>query len=251
MKKIGIDTASIRKKWPLIFAIVVSIGISFWAFTNLRPDVYEKEAFSQSLVASREIKPFTEITASDLGTKRVLKNTLPKEALQNLDEIIGKVSNTVIKSGTPIYAKQLDSLEEHKNKEFISLPIDLPRSVGGTIHPGDIVDVYWIDSLQNQMWRKVGSDLLVVDILDSSGNTVKVVADSVGIETKTVAPTMVVLAVDKEYINSLIGGAAAENKQIVLVKKLVKDAVVTNPIPEGSATDETGQNNGSAGTNRY
>jgi pilus assembly protein CpaB len=202
--------------------------------------VYEKEAYVQSLVTSKEIKPFVKITNEDLGVKKVLKSNLPKDAIQDPDQIIGKITNTIIKSGSPIYANQLDDAKEQGNKYFISVPVDLSRAVGGKIKPGDIVDVYWVDSAENMMWRKISSDVVIADILDSSGNTASTIINATGIETRSAIPTIMVLAVEKEQVNSLIGGSASGDK-LVLVKKLYKDAESLTGTPEQS-TPTTTQN---------
>lgn len=154
--------------------------------------------------------------------------------------IIGKITNTIIKSGSPIYANQLDDAKEQGNKYFISVPVDLSRAVGGKIKPGDIVDVYWVDSAENMMWRKISSDVVIADILDSSGNTASTIINATGIETRSAIPTIMVLAVEKEQVNSLIGGSASSDK-LVLVKKLYKDAESLTGTPEQN-TPTTTQN---------
>ena len=252
MKKIDLDV--LRKNWPILLAIVISLSVACYAYRQIAPTIYEKEAFTQSLVAASDLKPFTRITASDLTSKRVLKTSLPKDAIQNPDIIIGKVTSTGIKAGEPIYANQLDVLDKYKNKQFISVSVDLPRCVGGTLRPGDIVDAYWIDSVENHMWHQVGSNAIIVDILDSSGNTVNILKSSTGIETKSITPTLAILAVDKEQINPLIGAATGEKLCLVLVKKLSLDnsAVAVMPATEGGQKiDETSQTANNTRTNGY
>ena len=233
-------TDKLRGKWPLYLAIIISLAVAYYAFNNLYPLVYEKEAYVQSLVTSKEIKPFVKITNEDLGVKKVLKSDLPTDAIQDPDQIIGKITNTIIKSGSPVYANQLDDAKEQGNKYFISVPVDLSRAVGGKIKPGDIVDVYWVDSAENMMWRKISSDVVIADILDSSGNAANTVINATGIETRSAIPTIMVLAVEKEQVNSLIGGSASGDK-LVLVKKLYKDAESLTGTPEQS-TPTTTQN---------
>jgi flagella basal body P-ring formation protein FlgA len=94
-----LKTDKLRGKWPLYLAIIISLAVAYYAFNNLYPLVYEKEAYVQSLVASKEIKPFVKITNEDLGVKKVLKSNLPTDAIQDPDQIIGKITNTIIKSG--------------------------------------------------------------------------------------------------------------------------------------------------------
>jgi Flp pilus assembly protein CpaB len=91
-----LKTDKLRGKWPLYLAIIISLAVAYYAFNNLYPLVYEKEAYVQSLVTSKEIKPFVKITNEDLGVKKVLKSNLPKDAIQDPDQIIGKITNTII-----------------------------------------------------------------------------------------------------------------------------------------------------------
>jgi hypothetical protein len=76
-----LKTDKLRGKWPLYLAIIISLAVAYYAFNNLYPLVYEKEAYVQSLVTSKEIKPFVKITNEDLGVKKVLKSNLPKDAI--------------------------------------------------------------------------------------------------------------------------------------------------------------------------
>lgn len=252
MKKINLSTSSMRGKWPFYIAVIISLFIAYYAYIHLQPSVYQKEAYTETMVAAQDLKPFTKVTSADLAYKNVLKTSLSKDALQNANAVVGKVTNTQITAGEPFYSQQLDNIESHKDTQFIAISVDLPRSVGGTLVPGDIVDIYWIDSVANQMWHKIGSNAVIVNILDSSGSAIKLAAESVGLNsnTKAITPTMVVVAVDKADINPLIG-AATSDLTTVLVKKLAKSddtldtsanqQTANNTIPEGRETNANKQ----------
>ena len=72
----------------------------------------------------------------------------------------------------------------------------------------------------------------MVDILDSSGNPINVAANDIGTQNKNTLPNIVILAVEKESISPLIGGAVPDTK-LVLVKKLSLDTgapVISAPV---------------------
>lgn len=225
----------IKDRWPLIVAVVVSLCITYFAYSRLQPIIYQQEAFADVIVAAKDLRPYSTITISDLGTKKILKTMVNKKSIQEPDKLIGKVVKSSIRSGESIMDSQLDDAENLKNKRFISIPTDLSRSVGGVLRPGDLVDVWWVDNAVAGQWRQVAANVNIVDILDSSGNTVNLVSNDIGTQNlKNTIPNIVILAVDKDGISPLIGGAIPETK-LVLVKKLINDTEIP-VIPTSAPT---------------
>jgi Flp pilus assembly protein CpaB len=116
---------------------------------------------STIVVAAREIPPKTQITAADLKLVKMNTEVVPPAALTKVDDVVNKVTVTSISVGEPILASKLGSANgatfvvipatalapdgsippTTPNYRAMSITVADAQAAGGSILPGDIVDV--------------------------------------------------------------------------------------------------------------
>jgi pilus assembly protein CpaB len=106
------------------------------------------------LVAVDDIAPFTPLEISHFATRQWPSQAVPHDAITDAIELQGRYARTLILSGTPIRAGHLAGsagggsdlaarLTEVNDPAMraIAVAVDRAQGVGGTVQPGDKVDV--------------------------------------------------------------------------------------------------------------
>lgn len=134
-----------------ILAIALTIG-AVAVFIQIRI-VKAQTTTKQVLVAENNILPFTPISGK-LVLKKVVKSTVPEDAITSLDQIEGQelVTNDLgLQAGIPVSKSMLVSAKDSKygesvdlkqGEQFIGVQTDQVRSAGDLIKPGTIADAY-------------------------------------------------------------------------------------------------------------
>ncbi|GBF33954.1 hypothetical protein DCCM_3065 [Desulfocucumis palustris] len=137
-----------KSPWPLRIAVVASLVIAVASAYALRQYSVNNQEITQVLVAGRDIMPYTVITQDYLGWRKAPKGAQEPGTVQNPKEVVGKMTGTVIFAGEQIRKEKLSDpgLSLQPTERAIAIPSNSVKSVGGTIMPGDIVDLYWISN---------------------------------------------------------------------------------------------------------
>jgi len=141
--------------------------------------------------AKTTINATTEITKENVGTKTVLKSMVSNS--DNLINNINKILNTAVPycvtTGTSIpaggffYAEQIDYCTNISNNPLknmpdgykpVSLPVDLHKTYGNSMYPGDYIDLY--AKMETEDGKLIYGELIeklpILDVRDSSGKSV-------------------------------------------------------------------------------
>jgi len=131
-----------RTIYLTVFALLAAVaGILYYSQTRLAPIV----------VATTSLKVGTQIEESDVAIRRVAATALPAGALTRTDQAVGRFVSFPILQGQFLDARQVapartadllqSGLNMPRGSRIISLPIQPAAAVGGTLKPGDRVDV--------------------------------------------------------------------------------------------------------------
>lgn len=136
-----------KKRLVLLVLALVCTGISlFLTQKYVQDNLREKEV----VVFRRDVQPFTQITGEMIELKQVGANGLHPESATSLREVVGKYSSAKAVTGEVVLKNKLDKAAEipqgylygmRPDERVIAVATDLTRSVGGTVQPGDLVDL--------------------------------------------------------------------------------------------------------------
>ena len=210
------------------FLIAAAAVITFGAYTGAT-----RPARQLYVVAARQLAPGTRIDAADL---RVAALDLPDPAVRH--EVFGSVSELVgatvlapIAPGSLIEASEVVGRRGAPGTREISVSVDRSRAVGGTLKPGEFVDVL------STFGQGAASSTVVmvphVEVLDVTAAG----AGSVGSSTGEV----IVLAVpDGTTAEAVADADAATQLTLVRSAEQLSDAPVTTIPPFRPSVDAGG-----------
>ena len=203
---IGIKRFFKNKNTVTIFAILISLGILYWAY-----DYRIKKATEPVNVpyAVREIGPRTLITADMVSTRKVPGGVVSKNVLMSVDNIVGKyVLNTAVvpKNGL-FYDNMVVEWEELPSSEFedirdgetvYALQVDSETTFGNSIYPNNYIDLYYqttrVVKGQSVVWMgKFIESIRVLSVTDDQGKNVFETAGAPG------SPSYLLFSVPDEY----------------------------------------------------
>lgn len=193
---------------PFLLLAILGMVVTVGMYTILNANKVEV------LVASGDIDARTEVTDSMVTTKVVPEDLLPQGAMtvDQKSEIVGKVTNTKIVSGTPISNKQflsegdtsvLTSQVPDKDKVLMTVPVTAITGVSAKLSPLEKVNVYSAYKLES---IGVGAKLILQNI--------QVVATSVDANSVLNGVT---LAVTPEQAESLVFATSVGEIQLAVV----------------------------------
>lgn len=106
------------------------------------------------LVATQEIQPFTALTPEMYTKQQLPTKAVPADAITDTAMLEGRYARTLVPAGTPLRAALLASASGHASSlaaqltdsgipgtRALAIPVDEATGVGGTLEPGDHVDV--------------------------------------------------------------------------------------------------------------
>lgn len=142
---------------------------------------YEKE---QVCVVTTEISRGEKITGENaeqyIAVAEIDKNIVPKSALKNAEDVIGRVAVYGIEEGTVLTAGMLREEEEITGgmKEPVIAGFraeDLYQVVGGVLRAGDRIHIYCVDSQKEEKdntGRILWENVCVQQVFDQSGTMI-------------------------------------------------------------------------------
>ena len=171
-----------------IIGVLAIVAILYFSYTyQLNKNL---EIISRVQVAKQKINAGSRITSDDLDYIDVPASTLNTvRAVTNAQEIIGKYVNydTIIPANSFFYSEALSTTDTAPNSIFkdlveqdaaIMIAVDLEKTYGNSIMPGDVVDIY-ADAINTDSKGKTEyitgplvTGAKVLAVLDSSGENV-------------------------------------------------------------------------------
>jgi len=134
-----------RFRWQLLIAlfllVIGVIGMISYDF-YLRPYVLAKKM----VVAKTDIPVNQVISASDLTYKSVPNELVPRDAIYDVDSVIGKVAIVAISQGTQLtrHMVDLDDLYPTAGEVIFPVPKEAIYAVNGSLRKRDLVDIVLI-----------------------------------------------------------------------------------------------------------
>jgi Flp pilus assembly protein CpaB len=158
------DRSRRRARLVLIVGLLFAVGAgatTFFVAQTAKSEAPAPIPTSSIVVAAREIPPKTQITAADLKLVKMNSEVVPPSALTRSEDVVGKITITSISVGEPILLNKLggangavfvvfpaDAFEANgalkvgtPNYRAMSITVSDAQAAGGSIQPGDVVDV--------------------------------------------------------------------------------------------------------------
>lgn len=234
----------------LLIAVIVGLavaGISVYYLLNFAADYQE---MTEIITPKENIDAYEELTSVKIGIKSVPAGSVDKFTAVDLGQVLGKVTTVPLYRGSWIDIRNLTRKElADTSKQHVAVNVNLTRSVGGMLKPGDIVDVYYIIGEQVP-GALLAENCRVLKLMDSMGNEIGKDKSTGGLleEAKKAAqraglPAVAVLAVDPDVVPKLIRGSFDKSTGIVLVKKFSEQGggAVAEPAEIKEEETETGK----------
>lgn len=183
---IGIKRFFKNKNTVTIFAILLSVGILFWAYNDRIKSATQPVSVPY---ATRALAPRTLITKDMISTRQVpggvVKNS--KVLLSSLN-IVGKyvANDSVIPNGGLFYEDMVVNWEDIPSSLYSDIPdgytiyllsVDMEKTYGNSIFPGNYIDLYYKgsdDAKHNNklIYSKFIESIRVLAVVDNNGNNV-------------------------------------------------------------------------------
>lgn len=178
---IGVKRFLKNKNTVTIFAVLLSLGLLYYAY-----DFRIKKATEPVSVpyATREIGPRTLITNDMVSVKKVPGGVVNKNVIKSKNDIVDKyVINTgVIPENGLFYNSMVVEWEELPTSYFsdisdgntvVLLPVSLDKTYGNSIYPGNYIDLYFNQKINNVAYfGKFIESIRVLAVLDDLGRSV-------------------------------------------------------------------------------
>lgn len=219
----------------LLIAVIIGLsvaGISVYYLLNFAADYQE---MTEIIVPNQNISAYEVVSKDKIEAKSVPAGSVDKFTAVDPGQVLGKVTTVTLYKGSWIDIRNLTRKElVDTSKQHVAVNINLTRSVGGTVKPGDIVDVFYVTGEQVP-GALLARNCRVLKLMDNMGNENGRSTESRGFleEAKNAAqkaglPAVVVLAVKPDEVPDLIRGSFDKSTGIVLVKKFEKDGGVVS-----------------------
>lgn len=218
-----------KNRWPIIAAIVVGLLVAGGAIYFLLQFAGSYQETAQIVVPKSHIAAYETITEEKLDIKAVPAGSVGNGVATDAAQILGKVTAADLFPGEQIRLERLaDSALIDVEKQQVAINVNLTRSVGKQVSPGDLVDVYWVQS-DAVPGALMTTDAVVLALMDEAGKDVRnsggtianlVSQPAAASESQTGLPQIAVLSVNPRDVAQLVRGSADGNANMVLVKKL-------------------------------
>jgi len=247
-----------KSNFKLLIAVVIGLAVTGTSVYYLLRFSATYQETTKIVVPTTELPPYTKITESNIRMKSVQVASVSSNAARDPSQVLGKTNISKLFEGEQISLERLtDSNMIDTFKVHAAVNVNLTRSVGGMIRPGDIVDVYWVKDEMSPAGL-LAENSQVIKVTDNSGkdvlerknaNVLEQAQSGVG----TGLPAVAVLAVKPSEVVEVLRGSADESKGLTLVKKFkeskVGDIVVQeynlqSDIPRDTARDTAREANG-------
>lgn len=242
----GLDLRSIL---PLLLAVVGGLLVAFLAGRFYLQYVNTHREVVHVVVPARDIPPYTVISEADLTNTVLPAGGEDHAAARDASEVVGRLALYPLYRGEQIRRERLVDPSVVKDRQVVSVSVDVARCVGGSLQPGSLVDVWWVnDPAVPGTWQLAAADAVVLDIRDSSGRSViqqqaslaQQVVSGGASQGPSSPPAVAVLAVRNTDVVKVVGGASMKSQNIVLAKKYTEGgaesyaAGAVQPQPAGT-----------------
>ncbi len=158
-------------------AMIVCIAIIFFAYQYR----VNKEIDAVSVpYAAKMIPSRTEITEDMVSTVKVARTMVTSSVIQRKEDVIGKYVNynTQIPAGSLFYKSVIVNWEDmpdsawtniENGKTLVSLSVSADDTLGNSVFPGDIIDLYYEFNDNGVGYGKLIEGIKVLAVKDSSG----------------------------------------------------------------------------------
>ncbi len=169
----------------------------------------------QVCVAKRDISSGKTISQQDVELKTWIADLLPENAATKVEEIVGQTAQQTIMSNEPISKSKVGA--QHLEISVpdglcaVSVPSQDVQSVGGTLKPGDTVNVYAVGGNVSL----IGQNILVLET-SSSGTESEKNSSTFGSASSRSSVTWVTLAVTPDSVEQLIAASKSGNLYFAL-----------------------------------
>lgn len=238
-----------RRSWPTLLAVVIGLIVAFIAAYQLRQYTNTHVETVRVPVPARDIPPYTVITSGDLTWRIVVKGGEEPGAIRDPSDAVGRLALSTLYKNEQIKKERLIDAKLVKDKQIVSVNVDIARSIGGSLQAGDLVDVWWVPADSSTEpgvgWMKIASNTIVLDVRDSSGKSVfqqggvvqQALAGSIGVPATP--PAVAILVVDSTEVPKIIGGASPKSQSIVLSKKFVPTEETVQAVEQPAEVQPT------------
>jgi len=246
------DRSRRRARLVLIVGLLFAVGAgatTFFVANTAKSEAPAPIPTSSIVVAARDIPPKTQITAADLKLVKMNSEVVPPAALTNSDEIVGRITITSISVGEPILLTKLGGANGQvftvfpaaalgndgsippgsPNYRAMSITVGDANAAGGSIQPGDTVDVLYTMTISPEKYFKQANTQ--VNATDSSA---RIVLERVPILARTLA--VYVIRTDAATAER-IGYLQAAGGVLQLLLRAPKDERATGTV--GASFDNT------------
>lgn len=199
------DRSRRRARLVLIVGLLFAVGAgatTFFVANTAKSEAPAPIPTSSIVVAAREIPPKTQITAADLKLVKMNTEVVPPAALTKPEDVVGKITVTSISVGEPILPTKLGGANGAvfvvipaallgtdgsippgtPNYRAMSITVADPQAAGGSIQPGDIVDVlYTLTVSPEKLFKNPNPNV------NSTDSSARIVLERVPILARTLA----------------------------------------------------------------
>ncbi|MHB1418671.1 MAG: Flp pilus assembly protein CpaB [Bacillota bacterium] len=212
-----------RRQWPILVAVVLGLIVAGASAFYLLKFSAENQKLTQIVVPKKEIPAYSMISADNVGLMQVPVGSVGPNVAVDPSQVLGVITTVPLYPQEQIRLERLAKKEMADNSKFnVAVNINLTRSVGGLLAPGDIVDIYFVKN-EDAPAALLATDSHVVAVLDGQGNNLANKAQSNIInntnQNQPGLPAVVVVAVKPEEVAQVSRGSNEESKSVVLVKK--------------------------------
>lgn len=237
----------IKKFLPIILAIIIALVAAYIGTSRFKQEVASKKEMATIIVAAKSIAPYTILDKQNLKKIQVPEDRVDPDAINNPDELFGKITITRILPNEQIRKEKISDDLNIKDKEIVAVNVDMTRAGAGWVQSGDIVDVWYLGGdtktpgVNNVL---IAPNAIVLDLRDSAGvsvyaGTSEVVSSITSSITPSSPPAIVILVIDSKFTHQVVN--AAKDQNAVLVKKFAHTTKLyiptdAEPAPAENAT---------------
>ncbi len=245
---------NIKNSLTIIISIVLALVVAYVGARYYKQEVISHKETTVVIVASKTISPYTVLGKDVLKKIEVPVDRVDSNAVNNPEELFGKLTTTKIYPNEQIHREKITSNMKLKDKEIVSVNVDITRSGAGWIQSGDMVDVWYLggdSQVPGSGNALIANNAYVLDIRDSSGHSIYEGTQAVmSAVTSSIVPSsppaIAVLVVESQYVPKVISGSSTNNTVLVKkfsdTKKLYQPETVENIEKEESGAEKGEEN---------
>lgn len=210
----------------------VACVLMYASFVRGEADAAHREAMEryggeqvEVLVATKDIYPGEIVTSANSESRTWLSDLLPEGSVTSLDQIQGRQTTSFVVSGEVLCFKRFEgeksTLDIPEGCVALSVPAKDVQAVGGSLSPGNIVDVYAVGASTT----RIGSSVLV---LATNADTT---------DSKKTSVSWVTLAVPLDQSQEFVTASQSMDIYFTLPAKTDKDATASSAISADTKGD--------------